>query len=229
MGGGALFKIISRLVLPALLIVGGRQMAFADPAFDKQHADLLRDKSLQFAFDQPAPPPPPPGWAKGLLEALSAIAPLFGWLMWIGLALLVVMLAYFIGREVWAARPARREVAARGPAIQTTDVLAPERARVLLEEADRLAALGQYEQAARTLLHRSIEDIHDKRPNLVRRSWTARDIEASALPNSLRSAFSHIARAVERSWFGGRTLGQSDWQTCRAAYEPFASREAWQS
>jgi hypothetical protein len=32
---------------------------------------------------------------------------------------------------------------------------------------------------------------------------------------------------VERSLFGGRTLGAGDWQACRAAYEDFAFAPAW--
>lgn len=214
--------------LIAVVAIGGGT-AWADPAFDRRHAELLRRGDLQFAFDQPQPPQPPPGWMRALSEFLSSIAPIFGWLLWIGLGALALALAYFAGRELWSMRVGKLQKAAVGPPVQAPAMLAPERARALLSEADRLAATGDYQLAARTLLHRTIEEIEDRRPNVVRRSWTAREIEASGLPAKPTAAFAKIAAAVEQSWFGGRMLGQREWLACRAAYEPFTAAEAWSS
>src|SRR6185369_17130871 len=96
-------------------------------------------------------------------------------------------------------------------------------ARELLSEADALAAQGLYSEAAHLLLFRSIEDIDDKRPDLLRPALTSRDICAlEEIPGPPRSAFARIAAMVERSLFAGRPLVSSDWGDCRAAYEEFA-------
>lgn len=202
--------------------------AFADEGFARRHEELLRHKDLQFSFDSIEPPQPPPEWLRALSKFLDAVAPAFGWLLWIVLGLAAAGLVWFIGRELWAARWGKKVKADAVAPIQAAEVLAPERARALLSEADRLAAQGEYELAARTLLHRSIDDLHDRKPNSVLRSFTAREIEAwPGLPGKLRAAFTQIARTVERSWFGGAKLQAADWALCRAAYEPFALPDAW--
>ena len=78
----------------------------------------------------------------------------------------------------------------------------------MLGEADALAAEGLYSEAARLLLYRSIEDIDDKRPDLVRPALTSRDIGAlSDIPGRPRSAFARIAMMVERSLFARAAAG----------------------
>ena len=99
----------------------------------------------------------------------------------------------------------------------------------LLGEADALAAAGRYAEAAHLLLHRSIEDVDARRPDLIRKSLTSRDIAAlPAIPDRPRGAFARIAMLVERSLFARRPLAEPDWRTCRTAYEQFAFAEAWQ-
>ena len=66
---------------------------------------------------------------------------------------------------------------------------------------------GYATEAARTLLHRSIEDIEQRIPQSIRKAQTSREIAGlPVLPDVVRRAFQPITRAVERSWFGGRPL-----------------------
>ena len=91
-----------------------------------------------------------------------------------------------------------------------------------------MAAEGLYGEAARLILHRSIEDIQAHRPALVRPALTSRDIAGlAALPGGPRAAFARIAMLVERSLFARRALAADDWRDCRAAYEEFAFAESW--
>jgi len=189
-------------------------------AFADAHRQLLGDSTIQFDLPAPEPPAQPPEWIGGMLPVLQV-------LFWVVVAGVVLFIVYAIairvtGRE-WSWR--------RKPDDEAPDVSwRPEanEARELLGEADALAAQGLYAEAARLILYRSIEDIDDKRPDLVRPALTSRDIcGLEAIPGRPRSAFARIAAMVERSLFAGRPLAAGDWTDCRAAYEEFAFTEGW--
>ena len=198
------------------------------------HARLLRDHALQFDYGVTRPPSPwrEPDWLKALgrivARAIEAALPVLKVLFWIGVGAAVLLALFLIVREVFGARFTRT---GRARARRTTPAdWRPEawKARALLEDADRLAAEGRYDLAARLLLRRGIEDIDDRRPRLVRPGLTARDISGlEDVPPPARRAFSDIARAVETSWFGGRPLTADTFAQCRAAYEDFAFSKAW--
>ena len=96
-------------------------------------------------------------------------------------------------------------------------------ARLLLEDADRLAADGRYDEAVHLLLLRSIGQISAIRPDLVEPSSTAREIAGlHALPEAARSAFAAVSARVEQSLFALRRLSAEDWQVARGAYAEFA-------
>ncbi|GEM_PF-3361555 len=96
-------------------------------------------------------------------------------------------------------------------------------ARVLLEDADKLAEQGKYEQAVHLLLYRSIQDIENRRPHQLKRSLTAREIaELQILTERARQSFALIGRLVERSFFGGRPLNARDYEASKTAYKAFA-------
>ncbi len=96
-------------------------------------------------------------------------------------------------------------------------------ALALLEDADRLAAAGRFDEATHLLLRRSVSQIAGARPDWVHPASTAREIAAiSALPDAARRAFALIAGRVERSLFALRALDAADWQAARAAYADFA-------
>lgn len=190
------------------------------------HARLLSDKSLQFDFPPAPPPPQPPEWLKALIRLLDQAAPGFKWVMWGLLGVIAAFILFLIVRELVGLRWSRR---ARTTPAATPDWTPDQaKARALLQDADALAAGGDYAGAARALLHRSIDDLDQRRSGVVRPSLTSRDIaRLEALPQSARPAFSLIAEVVERSFFGGAGVGPDDFARCRAAYEAFAFGKAW--
>jgi hypothetical protein len=192
-----------------------------DPAaFADAHRQMLGDASIQ--FDLPDyQPPQVPNVSMHLGPALEVI-------FWLVVAGIVLALLYLIISKAsgwsWRRRPPAGDAAAADASWRPDAA----EARELLGEADALAGEGRYGEAARLILHRSIEDIDDKRPDLVRPALTSRDICAlDAIPPSPRSAFARIAMFVERSLFAGRSLHAGDWADCRAAYEEFAFADAW--
>lgn len=93
----------------------------------------------------------------------------------------------------------------------------------LLEDADKLAASGQFDEATHLLLKRSVGQMAAARPDWVEPSSTARELSVlSELPQAAREAFGVIAERVERSLFALRSLDQSDWEAARSAYARFA-------
>jgi uncharacterized membrane protein YraQ (UPF0718 family) len=188
---------------------------------------MLRAKGLQFDFAAGPRPSEPPGWLDWVAKAFHWLAPVLKWVFWIGLAVIAGLILYFLVRELLGVRLRRRKGAAARPAAADwrPDV---GRARALLEDADRLAAEGCYDEAARLLLHRSVEDFQGRRPGAVRPALTSRDIAAlPSMPAAARAAFAAIAAAVEASFFGARPLDAAAFATCRDAYERFAFPEAW--
>lgn len=200
-----------------------------DEAIRAAHQRMLGDPALQHELPLPQAPPPPPTppdwpWARAIADFFGMLGPLLQVVFWVGLAVVVALLIFFIGREIGRTRfgwfkpkPAKPEAAAKPwrPDEQA--------ARTLLADADRLAAEGKFAEAAHLLLLRSIEDFDSRRPRTVRPALTTRDIASlEELPDAARPAFGSIARVVERSLFGGAPVGQSDFAACRQAYEDFA-------
>lgn len=194
-------------------------------ALAEAHRKLLADPSIQFQL-APYKQPEVPEWLRSLGHFFEAMFPALRVVFWIAMAALALYFIYIIALRLsgadwpWARKPVTEDVENWRPAE------AP--ARALLKEADELAASGRFSEAAHLLLFRSIEDIESRRPKLVRPALTSRDIAgADELPAEPKRAFSTIVQLVERSLFGGRALGQQDWQECRGAYESFAFAEGW--
>lgn len=197
--------------------------------------DALRaDGDVQFApIVIPETPPPEPSWFDEAIRDLfiwlaELFAPLgralgasWWWLQWVlaGCAALFAL--------VLLARLLREHLAGRGAgaAKAAEDEWRPEVAAslALLEDADRLAAEGRFDEATRLLLQRSVSQIATARPDWVEPSSTARELAAlPALPDAARAAFSVIAGRVEASLFALRPLARPDWEAARAAYAEFA-------
>lgn len=191
--------------------------------------DVRADSDIQFSeveIPQEAPDPPP-DWLVDFLEWLSdALAPVgralvASWpvLQWVLLALAIALVGYILWRMFGpdlASRRSRRGAVNEWVPDQNA-------ALALLEEADRLAAEGRFDEATHLLLKRSVGQIAEARPDLVEPSTTAREIAAQpALPAGARTAFGVIADRVERSLFALRRLSADDWQVARAAYADFA-------
>lgn len=204
------------------------QRAAITPDVASAHAQLLADRSIQFNLT-PFRQPKPPAWLRPLAELLEAIGPYLIYLFWavviLGalfiIALIVIEATGIAWRWPW------QRATADGPA---DDAIAPdaEQARILLAEAEALAANGDYDGAVHLILRRSVEDIGDRLPGFLRPSSTARDIAASpTLPDRARHAFATIAVVVEAALFAKAPVGAEGWRRARDAYADFALRGAW--
>ncbi len=193
-------------------------------------------------------PPQPPAWLRAFFHWLGESLKLVGKaLAWIGSffpdepyarILLWAVIAIGAAALVWAIynRLRHGEWRWRVPLSAGTAQLASDEewspkeagARSWLEEADAMARDGRFAEAVHHLLFRSIEDIIKRRPTLVRPALTSREIATSpSIPGQARDLFAGIARLVERSLFGGQTVGEHDWLQAREAYSGFALPAAW--
>ncbi len=211
------------MTTPAPAIEGATAAQDAQRAWQAVHAD----PAIQFA-PVPVPPPPtePPAFIKFLQALLEPIGRALGlsWpvLQWVLLALAVLFALYILYRLIESRLPGRGPKA-DAAADQPDWVPQQEEALALLEDADRLAGEGKYDEATHLLLVRSVQHIAAVRPDWVPRASTAREIAGlPGLSDRARSAFALIAARVERSLFALRGLGAEDWQAARAAYASFA-------
>ena len=197
--------------------------------FTRDWQAVRNDADLQFStIEMPEQPDPPDWWLRFLEWIGDVMAPVaralvVAWpvLKWVLLAMLVALVCYMLYRLIGPAGGALRRKRTRQAiedwAPAETDALA------LLDEADRLAAEGRFDEATHLLLMRSVGQIAQARPDLVDPSSTAREIAAEPqIPDKARHAFGVIAERVERSLFALRKLSQEDWTTARTAYAEFA-------
>ena len=217
------------------MTTGTGEIATPDKAegFARHWQDLRGDSDIQFTPLTPPKPPETPKWLENFLdwlgdlfspvgnvlsgigEALGISGPVFLWILG-GIA--VALLALLIWRSTRGMTLKKSK--AEDEPEWTPDA---EEALTLLEEADRLAAEGRYDEATRLLLKRSVGQIAQAKPGLLDPSSTAREIAAlEALSQATRTAFGSIADRVERSLFALRSLSADDWSAARAAYAEFA-------
>ena len=191
------------------------------------HKAMIADKAIQFHLGNPVEFKPPE-WLKALrpiADFMAAVGPFVTYIFWGLLALIIGTILYYVLREFTDLRwPWRKPVVEDDPEWQPDS--AP--ARALLAEADALAADGLYSEAAHLLLLRSVEDIERRKPKLLKPSSTSREIsDVLGLPEKARATFALIARHVEASLFGGRSLDAGGWEQCREAYGRFALAGDW--
>ena len=191
---------------------------------ERAYRRVKRDEAYQYELAEPIPVRPPSAferWLGKILGALfSVLAPLLEIIFWLGIGALGVGALYLIGRAVYETRFAKPTLTKKE---EVTDIPlyqpAEAQARILLDEVDKLAAEGRYGEAVHTLLFRSIQDIDRNRPNVVRRSLTAREIGSlSVLTENARTAFSKIAGVSELAHFGGVSVNKAGFETARKAY-----------
>ncbi len=209
----------------------------ANPANAEDAASAWRDLrdsgDIQFAPIELPEPPKPPEWLEKLAEWLKDVFGPLGEMLgmsWGGFSKVLIALAIVL--VLWLLwvllRPWIERLMDRSGAVDAEPDWAPDRdaAVALLEEADRLAAAGDYEEAVHLLLRRSVRHIEDARPDWLLPASTAREIARfPMLPERAREAFAVIAVRVERSLFALRGLDEADWQAARSAYADFALAE----
>ncbi|MDZ4372239.1 MAG: DUF4129 domain-containing protein [Phenylobacterium sp.] len=189
------------------------------------HRALLDTPGIQFDFKGAPEPPKPPAWLEAVGEFLAAIAPAMVVVFWAGVAAAVLFILYLVAREFAPESWFRRRSSVSPVADWRPDEAT---AKALLEDADRLAETGRFEEAIHALLFRSIDDLVSRRPGAVRPALTSRDIAGlTVLPPTARAAFMRLAQSVERTFFGGRPAGPDEFQTARADYQAFAFAEGW--
>lgn len=199
---------------------------------DDPWGDVRADDSIQFEpVEIPEQAEREPSWLdeffQWLAEALAPLGELLGlsWpvFKWILVALAALGALYLLYRLL---APVFTRRSAGDSAAEDEWTPGRDEALALLDDADRLAAEGRFDEATHLLLKRSVGQIAAARPDWVEPSSTARELAAlPALPDAARGAFRTIAERVERSLFALRRLGQDDWQAARDAYAEFALQQ----
>lgn len=220
----------------------------SDPGLNEAYRALRADRAVQFDLRPVPPQPRAPDWLRTLghwiadifrpvgraiewIASLMPDAPYARILLWTVLIAAVLALAWLL---VGRARSGEWRLPRwrRGSQGAADDEWIPPAApvRAWLEEADALAARGEFAEAVHHLLKRSIDDIAYRRPQLVRPALTSRDIAAAqAIPAGARQLFAGIVATVERSLFGGRAVSADDWTATREAYAGFALSQTWRA
>jgi hypothetical protein len=208
-------------------MAGNRAVVPADNQ-DAAWRGLLSHHDIQFDFPDSPAIPPTPLWLRHLLEFLARHAAWFQWAGWILLGAAVLTVGYFLVRHLLqrGLSQANNFPLRPMPAWQPT----AEQARLLLRDADALAAQNRFDDAAHLLLLVAIQEIGDRRPGLVSPALTSREIATlDALTPRARRIFSHIAMVVERAIFGGRRLTVDDYAEVRRTFDQFTVTSTWQA
>lgn len=229
---------------------GAAARQLAEGRFGSAHRALLADPAVQFDAARTPPPTPPPAWLHSVGEWMKwALRPVGRGVRWIAQFMpdwpfarlfLWSVIALLAGAAIWMAVERIRHgvwrlprLPRRRPAAVLPDDepwIEPGPVRAWLQEADALAALGRFAEAAHLLLLRAVEDLARRRPTLVRPALTARELAGlGAFPAGVRARFAPIAALVERSLFGGRPVVADEWHTARAAYAELAAPGAWKA
>lgn len=200
-----------------------------DPSgFDRAHAAMMADKTLQHVLPGLPERKPPAPWLRPFFDGLGAVSGGVTLLVWGAIILAIALIIFLIVRELYGVQLGWKKGRKAGKTGATDWRPDREKARVLLLDADALAAEGRYDEAVHMLLLRGVADITARRPRLIGPALTSRDIAALPdLPEQARPAFALIAEIVERSFFGGRPVDEAGFQQARAAYEQLVFSGTW--
>ena len=195
------------------------------------YSQTMAGDTIQTGFPPPPPPHDNPQWDLGWLrDFFEWTAPALKPLMWIGAAALLLLILYHFV-PAFADWVDNLRFGRKRRSEETEESIGEAEAgaaRARLADADALAAAGRFAEAVHLLLYRSVDDIAGRRPGLVRPAMTSRELAAAAdLPSVARHAFSRIARAVEISLFGGRSIDETAWHECRTAYAELTVPKNW--
>lgn len=125
-----------------------------------------------------------------------------------------VVLASLLQRRRLGPLPRAAEVAPAAP--PEPDLARP------LDEAERLAGEGLYDQAVHVLLLRSLRVLAEAQGLPI--SLTSREIVRDVtMPEDAREALAGLVGEVETSLFGGRPVEAASWTRCRERYASFVA------
>jgi hypothetical protein len=187
---------------------------------------VLRDHSLQFTFPDADPESAGPTWPKRVAAFIHAHSTAFEILGWVILASIVLLAGFHLVR--WLIRGSVARTSMPAPHPMPAWQPSARQARLMMADADALAAQGQFAEAVHHLLLVSIQEIgeHGRLPPAL----TSREISTlPVLSPMAREIFSTIAQRVEYSVFGGHALDLEDFAQCRAAFEQFAVGDNWRA
>lgn len=209
----------------------------SDDRLDQAMRAIQGEESLQRTrpeWEPEAREPRPRRDGDGIHPIARAIASFFSWIgqglgYLLAAIILIAILAglYMVFGESLSWRGRQKPAA---PALDTSYAPRlqpkPKQAQALLSDAEALAAQGRFAEAVHLLLFRSISDIQEQGQSVIEKSLTAREIGAlEDLPKVIRDGLSPIIAIVERSFFGGQSVGEHQWQEARQSYQRFAFGE----
>lgn len=227
--------LVACLAWPVLISPDGRgALAQGEAAALQDAADRLFERSdIQFELpEEEGSPDDARGSVKGewrieerdlfeprkRLELDLELPPFFSLLLWAvaicgGLVLLYWLLDSLSG---FAWPSARRGSEAEPQAAEAR----PQR---VLDEAERLAAEGRFEDALHALLLHGLGILRHRLGRRVAAALTSREIlELSDLPEAGRAALRDLVARVELTYFGERPADAQDYRSCRELFESFA-------
>ena len=164
-------------------------------------------------------------WGEGEGFSIPLPGAVLSLMQWALLALLVVVVLAalaMVAREPLDAR-------LRPPSGTSGPPLDPERRpadpRVLLEEADRLAAAGRYAEAMHCVLLAAMAMLAGKADRTAREtdsltSWEV--LRGASLAAPRTQALRDLVVRVERAWFGHGPAGDDDYRKVRSSFDAFA-------
>lgn len=223
----AVFMCLFIIALAFFISSSDAQNADDSPqTIEQAHEDLLRDPNYTFIYGQRQ---------EVEIEVRESNFREIAWLGALGTFLTyaffaaciagIAYLLFLIGRELISVRMAPKERKVESKAVELIPGYRPEEniANILLDEVDKLAAEGRYDEAVHTLLLRSIQDIRKNKPRSVPPALTSREIGGlPILSSNAQSAFKKISALVETSFFGGYALDKTAFEASREAYKSFA-------
>jgi len=218
--------------VPRIIIGEDAEASASDSDFAENWREMRENEDIQFSpVDVPEEPPREPSWFERLLQdffeflgdSLSWFPSAWPVLKWVLIALAAALALFILYRLLEPYLQSRNQDHA---ITEVAMEWAPDAAQsaALLEDADRLASEGKYDEATHLLLQRSVSHMAAAKPDWVEPSSTARELTAiEALPDKARETFRVIAERVEQSLFALRSLNKDDWEAARAAYADFAA------
>ncbi|QDE27232.1 hypothetical protein [Paremcibacter congregatus] len=237
LGGGQIIRVISKFAALFLLFLAGLSLSHAEkkPLAPAQAVEeALRDSKIQTELPcitdrttnptcKDFVPEPPPEGLKSFLEAIVAFfkvaGPILKILFYAALILLLgYALYYLFDHFEWKdGAPRKKLKAVKKDIHRATTIAKPTPYTVpTLQDADQMAATGNFADAVHFLLLASLDAMQSKLRGLLNISATSREIiQNDILSPQDRDLLFPLVTQVERSLFAGEATEQTDYDLCR--------------